>query len=80
MASDVDRRLRTVLATMLHIPDTEITPALSSETLEQWDSIAHMNIMLALEDAFGVNFSDAEIMDHRSYRALSTLIAKKQTV
>src|SRR5688572_15527697 len=53
MASDLDGRLRGVLATMLHIPETEITAALSSETLEKWDSIAHMNIMLALEDAFG---------------------------
>lgn len=80
MASDLDARLRAVLATMLQIPEADVTAALSSETLEKWDSIAHMNIMLALEDAFDINFSDAEIMSNRSYGALSTLIANKQTV
>ena len=81
MASElVDMRLRTVLATMLQIQESEVTAALSSDTFERWDSIAHMNIMLALEDAFSVNFTDAEITSHRSYGELSTLIARKQAV
>jgi len=60
------------------MPDSQITATASSKTLEKWDSIAHMNLMLALEESFAIQFTDAEIMDNRSLAALSALIAKKQ--
>lgn len=81
MASDlVGGSLRAVLATMLQLPESQITADTSSETLEKWDSIAHMNIMLALEEAFSISFTDDEIMRHRSVAALGALIEKKQVV
>jgi acyl carrier protein len=81
MASDlVQERVRTVLATMLQLPESQITAEASSETLEKWDSIAHMNVMLALEETFSVSFTDNEIMRYRSFGDLSTLIEKKQAV
>ncbi len=33
----------------------------SPESIEEWDSIAHLNIVMALEGAFGVTFDPDEI-------------------
>lgn len=43
-------------------PDTlpaEITP----DTIGNWDSVRHLNLVLALEDAFGMEFDEDEVHD-----------------
>ena len=37
-----------------------LTEDSSSDTLPQWDSLRHMNLVLALEDEFGVSIPDEE--------------------
>lgn len=54
-------RLRTIIATELDIPEAEIPLDASAETLTAWDSLGHMRIVVAIEDALGVRFATAEI-------------------
>jgi acyl carrier protein len=42
------------MAEMFQVPEEEITPDLKQEDLENWDSLQHLNLMLALEQDFGV--------------------------
>jgi acyl carrier protein len=35
----------------------------SPDTVEQWDSLSHMNLVLALEEEFGVQFPDEQIVE-----------------
>lgn len=44
------------------IPLEEIDEQSSPETIGSWDSLKHMNLVLALEEEFGVKFTDEEIM------------------
>lgn len=59
--SDIERRTRVVMGKVLQIPPQDISVDASRETLAAWDSLKHMNLILALEDEFGVEFSDQEI-------------------
>jgi acyl carrier protein len=46
----------------------------SPATIPKWDSLAHMNLVLALEEEFGVQFTDDEIPELNSVaRILSAL-------
>ena len=47
-------RLRAVMATILQVSEDEIRPDAARDALEAWDSVQHLNLMLALEDEFGV--------------------------
>ena len=48
-------QLQTVMAAILQVPADQITPELDREGLDAWDSVQHLNLMLAIEDEFGVS-------------------------
>ncbi len=77
--SDIVNRTLTVLAKVLQIPVQEITTDDSRKNLAAWDSLAHMNLMLALEDEFGIEFSDQEIADCDSLPLLLDILRSKHT-
>jgi len=75
---DTTSRLRPIIAKVLKLPVGDIGSGTSRGTTAQWDSLSHMNLMLALEEEFGVEFSDGEIADIASYAALAEALRRKQ--
>jgi acyl carrier protein len=61
MSSPVLERVRGIAADVLRIPASQITPQSSPESIEAWDSVQHLNLVLALEQEFGVQFEPEEI-------------------
>jgi acyl carrier protein len=47
---------------VLGMSPQDINEQSSPETVANWDSLKHMNLVLALEEEFGVTFTDDEIM------------------
>ncbi|MEY2160815.1 MULTISPECIES: acyl carrier protein [unclassified Rhodanobacter] len=64
-------KLSTVIAEILEVPSAAITVQTSAATEEHWDSLRHMQIIFAIEDAFGVHFRDEEIPLLTSVQAIS---------
>ena len=56
-------RVYTVLSQVLGIPESQITDDSSPDTIQSWDSLKHMNLILALEEEFGVHFTDQQIVE-----------------
>lgn len=46
-------------------------------TTEGWDSIGHMSLVAALEDAFGIELEPEEILEIRSFASGKELLQKK---
>jgi len=77
MPQEVFERLRAICADLFQVPGDKIQKDSSPETLEAWDSVQHLNLVLALEQEFGVAF-DPEDIDHmKSIGAISELVEKK---
>lgn len=69
-----EAKLKAVMATILEVEPADITEDSSSDTLEQWDSLRHMNLVLALEDEFGVSIPDEEAADITSYKLIRLVL------
>jgi acyl carrier protein len=52
--SILSQRVQTLLAEAIQVPGEMVTPDLSFGDLPQWDSLGHMEVMLRLEEEFGV--------------------------
>jgi acyl carrier protein len=52
--SILSQRIQSLLAEAIQVPGDMVTPDLSFGDLPQWDSLGHMEVMLRLEDEFGV--------------------------
>ena len=56
-----NHRFFAVLSSILSVNPESLGPESSRDSLEEWDSIKHMYVMLALEEEFSIEFTDDEI-------------------
>ena len=54
-------RIRNVMAAVFDLSPDEITDDSSPHDIKGWDSVKHMNLVVALEEEFNIHFEDAEI-------------------
>jgi len=69
--------LHEVVARVLNVPVASVFDASSPETLRRWDSLRHLDLMNAIEDAYGVRFSTAEIVRAKSVGDIRRLLRDK---
>ena len=48
-----------------------------STSLRQWDSVAHLQLVIAIEDAFGLQLTPAEVIDLNSFEAAATMLRRR---
>lgn len=59
-------KLIELFADELDVEASELHDASSPDTVEQWDSLAAMRLVAALEQAFAIRLSTKEIMNMRT--------------
>ena len=57
--------------------DIAVVPELSAEDVDEWDSLAHLRLLLTVERTFSIKFSAAEIGQLGNVGALVDLIQSK---
>ena len=78
--NEIKERARVVLAKALKADPQTIADSASQTDLSEWDSVRHMNVVLALENEFGIEFEDAELQELTSLPLLVAAIEKHTTV
>ena len=56
-------------------PSFDVTRAENS-SLRQWDSVAHLQLVVAIEDEFRVRLTPAELIDLKSYPAAIAILRR----
>jgi len=77
MNASMVHRVQRILADILYVSRDEVTMDSSPSTIEGWDSIQHLNLVLAIEQEFGVQFLPDEIEELSSVRTLMELLEAK---
>jgi acyl carrier protein len=70
-------RVFQTVSQVLGVPLEQVTEQSSPETVESWDSLKHMNLILALEEQFGVSFTDDEIMSMLSVELILGVLSAR---
>ncbi len=71
------KTLRSVVAEVLHVPVESITDETAMGTVSRWDSLKHMELIMAVEDTFGLTFDGDEIATMTSVPAMEALLRAK---
>jgi acyl carrier protein len=69
--------LREIVANILGVPPTEIHESSGPATFSQWDSVAHINIILSVEAQYGVSFSPEEMVEVLSVEDIAATLHRK---
>ena len=64
---DNNDSLHQVMSDILLIDPTTINDDTSVDTVETWDSLKHLNLVLALEEKFDVSFTEDQTIEMLSY-------------
>ena len=77
MDREILSRVQRIMADIFSIPVERIRPESSPETIEAWDSVQHLNLMLALEQEFGLVIAPEEIEHLVSIQEIVTFVSEK---
>ena len=72
-ANAADRVYRTV-ASVLGVPAAELSDESSPETLPAWDSLNHLNLVVALEGEFGISLTPEDAMEMRTVGSIHAIL------
>jgi len=70
----VEERIRAIMAEVLRLPAERIGADAAIGTVPNWDSTAHMRMMLALEDAFGVDLDETHMVEMTSLAKIRDVV------
>ncbi len=65
--SDALKRYNEVFMDVFGVTEEELGSDFSTETIEAWDSIGHMNLISSLEEEFDILFESDDLMEFQSY-------------
>ena len=77
MSENVVTALTSIFHTVFNDEGIEITNDLSAKDVADWDSMNHVNIIIAVETEFGIRFSNTEISELENVGQLIGLIEEK---
>jgi acyl carrier protein len=60
-----------------HVLDAEVNADSSPVTVASWDSVTHIDLMMAIEAEYGVRFRPSEIGEAQSIGEIAGLVASK---
>jgi acyl carrier protein len=77
MNDDILDGLTQVVADLLDQPDLRLARDTTADEVQGWDSVNHINIVVAAEEKFHVKFRTAELDEIRNVGDFVDLIQKK---
>lgn len=72
----IQQQIKEVMAAIFSIEPVDIGPDSSLETVEQWDSLQHVNLMMALEQEFDIRIDVEDAVEMTSFLAVCKTLAR----
>jgi acyl carrier protein len=79
LTSGTFEQVRKIASDVFGIPADKITAESSPETIENWDSMQHLNLVLAIEERFGVQLEPEDIEQMKTIASVASVVEKLQS-
>lgn len=76
---DIQQRLERVFKDTFNDESLTLHDAMVSSDIPGWDSVAHVNLMFAIESAFQIQFVGNELAEFKNIGELKTYLAARKT-
>ena len=71
------KTLQSTVAAVLGIPESSVNDDTSPDNVKGWDSVKHLNLVMALEEAFNTSFDPEETMEMTSVKLMRLILEEK---
>lgn len=76
----MDAKVENLLSEVLQMPASDITDDLTMKDVDAWDSLKHMELIVALEQSFEVQLSFDEIVAMQSVREIKRVLRERGVI
>jgi acyl carrier protein len=73
-AASLRGRLYATIESTLGVPAGTVQEDSSPETIASWDSLNHLNLVMAVESEFGISLSPQDVVDMRNVALIRTIL------
>ena len=74
MDNNIEDRLKNIMSSVFGIPKNDIQDNASPDTIDSWDSLKHMTLIIALEEEFETEFGDSDIIEMMNYKLIINVL------
>lgn len=71
-----EQKLKTTFAEALGISENVVVDTLAYNSIEQWDSIAHMSLIAAIDEGFDIMMDTDDVIDLSSFAKAKEILKK----
>ena len=75
--SEILTKVEEIFREELELDDLVLTDETTADDVEEWDSLSHVQLVAAMEEAFGIEFKSREILSWENIGDLIDSIEKK---
>lgn len=76
---EILQTVTTIIREVLELPDLQVSNSTSAEEIDEWDSMTHIQLIMAVEGQFKVRFALGELQSLKNVGDMIDLIQKKLT-
>lgn len=76
----MEQSVETLVAEVLQVPPAMISDELAMQDVDAWDSLKHMELIVSLEEAFGLQLSFEEIVTMQSVGNIKRVLKERGAV
>lgn len=73
----MEDKIKEIMAQVFNIDKELIGSDSSLDTIEEWDSLSHSSLVIALEQGFDISFEIEEIIDMMSFEIIFLTLKEK---
>ena len=77
MTTALEDRIYRVISDVMGVPLEEINDNSSPDNIAAWESLSHINLVLALEAEFSVSLEPEDVMEMQSVGLIRTILNEK---
>ena len=77
MNNNIECRVKNIISAVFGIPIEGIGDESSTDTIESWDSLKHINMIVALEEEFNLEFTDDNITEMINMKLILAVLSEK---
>jgi len=73
----MENRIKNVMAAVFGISIEDINEESSPDSIDNWDSLNLMNLVVSLEEEFDIEFDDDEIVEMLNFKLIVEIMKEK---
>ncbi|MCC5929253.1 MAG: acyl carrier protein [Cyclobacteriaceae bacterium] len=73
----MEEQLKEIMGAVFNVDPSVIDENTAAGDLEKWDSLHHMNLVAALEEAFDIEFDEEEMLSLMNYKLILLTLQEK---